>query len=194
MVSSTASGTPSATAPALDDASAFHGDALLKCCLRWTRGDLAEAEDLLGDAYLRVMEASQLRPCQLHKPRSFWLTVINNLGRDRLRRTRRWRTEGDEDAALESLEARGQSAEDLVLLRECLAEAARRLTQLSQKQRSALLLRSNGAEYAEIAALLATSETNARKLVEMARQLLIVARTTPKLRRRSSRLNNPNES
>jgi RNA polymerase sigma factor (sigma-70 family) len=194
MVSSTASGAPSAAAPARDDPSTFRRDALLKCCLRWTRGDLSEAEDLLGDAYLRVMEAAQQRPCELRKPRSFWLTVINNLGRDRLRRTRRWRTEGDEDAALESLEARGRSAEDLVLLRECLAEAARGLTRLTQRQRSALLLRSSGAEYAEIATLLATSEMNARKLVETARQLLVVARTARKLRRRSSRLENLNES
>jgi RNA polymerase sigma factor (sigma-70 family) len=182
MVSLTRSPGQSTLPPALCDAGAFGRELLLKCCLRWTRGDLTEAEDLLGDAYLQVMEAAQRRPVTLLKPRSYWLTVINNLGRDRLRRTRRWRRDGDEEAALESLEAQDHNAEDLIAGRECLAQAARGLRRLSQRQRSALLLRFSGVGYAQIATQLMTSEMNARKLVETARGLLTAPRPTGKAR------------
>src|SRR5688572_17323289 len=64
---------------------------LLGLCLRWTHGDRADAEDLLGDAYLRVLEADVRGDPELVRPLAFWRTVIRNLSRDRGRHTRRWR-------------------------------------------------------------------------------------------------------
>jgi RNA polymerase sigma factor (sigma-70 family) len=148
---------------------------LLRLCLRWTRGDLAEAEDLLGDACLRVMEAQSRTQAGLVQPISFWATVINNLGRDRIRRTRRWRFEDGTQvsALLRALPSPTVSAEHQVLLRESLAEAARRLERLNGKQRTAVLLRTRGSGYSTIAKVLGTSQANARKLVETARSALV---------------------
>jgi RNA polymerase sigma factor (sigma-70 family) len=148
-------------------ANALLRKALLGRCLRWTRGNLHEAEDLLGDAWLQLLKSIGRGGAQPLNRKGFLLTVIDNLGRDRLRHARRWKR-GDSDDC-DSLQALTSSSEHLVFLRECLAEAARCLSYVGEKQRSALLLRSGGQEYAEIAMLLATSESNARKLVETAR-------------------------
>ena len=150
---------------------ALRRNLLLKRCLRWTGGNLPEAEDLLGDAWLRVLEGAEQQPgSRVLNPRSFLLTVINNLGRDRLRRARRWQRGDDVDC--ETLEALTSSAEHLVFLRELLAATAKGLGRAGERQRAALLLRSSGVEYSRIAVFLSTSEPNARKLVETARGLL----------------------
>jgi RNA polymerase sigma-70 factor (ECF subfamily) len=147
---------------------------LLSLCLRWMHGNVAEAEDLLGDACLRVIEVNGRREVEITSPISFWATVINNLARDRIRRTRRWKFErGVNDAGvLGLLPAHTISAEQQVFLRECLAATERQLTHLNDKQRSALLLRSRGLDYPGIGKLLGTSVANARKLVETARRSL----------------------
>jgi RNA polymerase sigma factor (sigma-70 family) len=145
---------------------------LLKRCLRWVNGNRAEAEDLLGDAWLRLLESSSrgdARPCNQS---AFLLTVIDNLGRDRLRRARRWRHGGPNE--YESLEATTTTAEQLVLMRERLVRTAQQLDTMRCRERAALLLRSSGVEYGAIAAVLATSETNARKLVETARKQVVL--------------------
>lgn len=152
----------------------FQRTELLRRCLRWTRGDLSEAEDLLGDACLRVVEATRAGGGSLNSPASFWVTVINNLGRDRLRRARRWRFDrGDEgwDTLLGML-APASDTEERASQRERLEVAVRELKQLNEKQRAALLLRSRGVEYPRIGELLDTSCANARKLVETARTAL----------------------
>ena len=148
--------------------------ALLGLCLRWTRGNVAEAEDLLGDACLRILEGSTGGAPQVASPMAFWATVINNLGRDRIRRARRWKFERDDQhsSALGALPAETVSADQQVFLKECLAATDRQLRLLNEKQRTALLLRGRGVGYSGIGELLATSPANARKLVEMARRQL----------------------
>lgn len=140
----------------------------LKRCLRWVNGNRAEAEDLLGDAWLRLLEASNRQGAPPCNHGSFLLTVIDNLGRDRLRRARRWQQGGLNE--YESLEALTTTAEHLLLLRERLVSTAQQLDTMKDKERAALMLRSSGVEYVAIAAALATSEMNARKLVETARK------------------------
>jgi RNA polymerase sigma factor (sigma-70 family) len=141
---------------------------LLKRCLRWVNGNRAEAEDLLGDAWLRLLESSSRQGARPSSQSAFLLTVIDNLGRDRLRRARRWQL--GEPNEYESLEALTATAEQLVLLRERLFRAAQQLDGMTGKERTALLLRSSGVEYVAIATALVTSEANARKLVETARR------------------------
>jgi RNA polymerase sigma factor (sigma-70 family) len=152
----------------------FERRELLRHCLRWTRGDLSEAEDLLGDACLRVVEATRRGDANPNSPASFWVTVINNLGRDRLRRARRWRFDCGEEGwdTLLALFAPASDTEERVCQRELLEAAVRELQQLNVKQRAALLLRSRGVEYPRIGELLDTSSANARKLVETARNAL----------------------
>jgi RNA polymerase sigma factor (sigma-70 family) len=148
---------------------------LLALCLRWTRGNLAEAEDLLGDACLRILEVASRGELPIAaSPSAFWVTVINNLGRDRLRRARRWKfeNEGRESNALSALPAPTVGADQQVLLKECLVATDRKLRCLNERQRAAVLLRGRGVGYSGIGELLSTSPANARKLVEMARRRL----------------------
>ena len=148
--------------------------ALMALCLRWTHGNLAEAEDLLGDACLRILEGNSSGEPQVLSPIAFWATVINNLGRDRLRRARRWKFERDdqESSALGALPAHTVRADQQVFLKECLAATDRQLQLLNERQRAAVLLRGRGLGYSGIGELLCTSPANARKLVEMARRQL----------------------
>jgi len=148
--------------------------ALLGMCLRWTRGNLAEAEDLLGDACLRILEGEE-RDCHgMCRPFAFWATVINNLGRDRSRRSRRWNFDHRVPSGelLGALPARTMSAEQQMFLKECLMATDRGLAQLNDRQRTAVLLRSAGIDYSEIGDALSTSSANARKIVETARAAL----------------------
>ncbi len=158
-------------APWLDERSV-----LLGICLRWTHGNLAEAEDLLGDACVRVLEGErhELDEPALQRPVAFWATVINNLGRDRWRRNRRWNFDYEEQDSEfpKALAAGSISAEHHVFLKECLTAADRGLARLSDRQRTAILLRSTGIDYSEIGDALSTNSTNARKIVETARTAL----------------------
>jgi DNA-directed RNA polymerase specialized sigma24 family protein len=123
-----------------------------------------------------VAEVSSERE-SIAKPASYWATVINNLGRDRLRRAQRWRVQGGEraDVILEGLPSLAPNGEQVFFVRERLLATARRLVGLSSKQRKAILLRSEGNDYSTIAETLQTSEVNARKLVEMGRHALLAS-------------------
>ena len=145
--------------------------ALLGMCLRWSRGNLAEAEDLLGDACLRILEREEGDSLGMSCPLAFWATVINNLGRDRRRRSRRWNFD-HRGELLGALPARTVSAERQMFLKECLTETDRGLAQLKDRQRAAVLLRTAGIDYPEIGDALSTSSANARKIVETARAAL----------------------
>jgi RNA polymerase sigma factor (sigma-70 family) len=150
---------------------------LMGLCLRWTRGNRAEAEDLLGDACLRILEGGYREGAAVGSPIAFWATVINNLGRDRFRQTRRWKIDGqcDHSSLLGDLPAPTISAEQQLLLRECLTATARNLTRLTDNQRNAVLLRGRGIDYSGIGKALNTTAANARKLVETARRFLNAA-------------------
>lgn len=149
---------------------------LFRLCLRWTSGDLADAEDLLADARLRVLEAYSGHD-RIAKPESFFAAVINNLGRDRFRHACRWRVQRGDGAEtlLRRLPAASPSCEQLFLVKERLRQAARRFDRLTASQRTAILLRSEGSEYSTIAQALHTSEVNARKLVETGRRALLAS-------------------
>ncbi len=155
--------------------------ALLGICLRWTRGNLAEAEDLLGDACLRILESDERDPAAVDRPLAFWATVIGNLGRDRSRRTRRWNFDyrGRGADVLGALPARTISAEQQMFLKECLTATDRGLARLSDRPRTAVLLRAAGIDYSEIGDVLNTSSANARKLVATARMALMSQALSP---------------
>src|SRR5690349_7039181 len=59
--------------------------ALYKICLRCAHGDPAEADDLLAEATLRVIEASSPDQGSIGNPISWWATIIRNIARDRHR-------------------------------------------------------------------------------------------------------------
>jgi DNA-directed RNA polymerase specialized sigma24 family protein len=157
---------------------------LLSLCLRWTSGNLAEAEDLLGDVCLRILEGGEREGVVIASPSAFWATAINNLGRDRARRTRRWKFDraGNDLDFLGRLPAQTISAEQQVFLNECLVATGRKLARLNERQRAAVLLRSGGLDYPGIGDSLCTSAVNARKLVQTARKLLNTPRRCKRTR------------
>lgn len=149
--------------------------ALYKICLRCAHGDPEEADDLLAEATLRVMEASYPAQNRIGNPISWWATIIRNIARDRHRQRvcRRELTElARTDETEEELSCpRLDGLSSLVARRE-LRTAFEVMAQLPERQRQALLLRAIGAEYDEIAREVGTTYANTRKLVQVARRQL----------------------
>jgi RNA polymerase sigma factor (sigma-70 family) len=140
---------------------------LLRLCLRWTGGNHSDAEDLLGDACLRAMEARG--DTEIRSPVSFSATIIANLARDRRRLGRCRRLESLGLESHPGLVSRGSWPDDLAHAREVLARAISVLERVPARQRSALLLRSLGEDYSRIADQVGTTRQSARKLVQFAR-------------------------
>lgn len=140
---------------------------LLRACLRWTRGHCADAEDLLSDACLRIIESGHGSAFEVSEPTPFCMTVIANLARDRWRAEQRRDTTGPLQVQGDSTQAHGP--DEIAASRELLVMMLARSQRLPSAQRRALVLRSFGRDYAEIARSLCTSPGNARKLVQLAR-------------------------
>lgn len=141
---------------------------LLRLCLRFTRGNLSEAEDLLSEACLKAIEASY-QGTNIESPLAFSTTIIANLARDQHRAARRGlmaRPLLDTDSGLVSS---APSPDEQLCAREALQQALDQLERVPGRQRCALLLRTQGDDYSGIARTMGTSEQNARKLVQVAR-------------------------
>jgi len=133
-------------------------------------GSVADAEDLVQDAYLRWLKAD---PSAVRSPKDFLATTVTRLAVDHLRsaRVRRevyvgpWLPEPllgvDERDPIAATEvAESLSTAFLVLLE-----------RLTPNQRAAFLLRDVfGYDYPEVARILDTSEANCRQLVQRAKQ------------------------
>jgi RNA polymerase sigma factor (sigma-70 family) len=146
--------------------------ALLRVCLRWTRGDVLEAEDLLSDAYLRALEARRTSSFAIKSPLGWWTTIIGNLGRDRLRRSRRRPVADLSTEAFGELPDQAPSLDEVVSAREQLETTLEAIDRLSETQRLAVVYRGAGQDYPGIARCLGTSVVNARKMVQTARDTL----------------------
>jgi len=147
---------------------------LLALCKRWCGGNSADADDLLGEACLRAFEALSGMQRDLQSPLGWWATIIANAARDRARKhTRRSRVSA-EIAEVWASGAPGREAwvDERLSIRRGLARVNAKMSMLSRSQQLALTWRSFGDEYDEIAQKLGTSNGNARKLVQVGRQLL----------------------
>ncbi len=116
-------------------------------------GDAAETEDVVQEAFLRLVDAPVLtRPAA---EAGAWLRrVAINLGLNRLRGQRRARERLERAGRLE-ISAGALGADDpagVVLRREAQADVRRALARLPERQSTCLLLRYSGYSYAEIAA------------------------------------------
>ncbi|MDX6752306.1 RNA polymerase sigma factor SigJ [Geminicoccaceae bacterium 1502E] len=130
-------------------------------------GSLADAEDVVQDAWLRWRRVD---PAAVLAPERFLTTVVTRLALDRLRAARRAREayegqwlpepvveQGDGEAGLER---RGELALGLLLL----------LERLTPRQRAVYVLRESFAlEYEEIAAILETTAAACRQAMRRAR-------------------------
>jgi RNA polymerase sigma-70 factor, ECF subfamily len=148
--------------------------ALYKICLRCAHGNPVDAEDLLGEATLRVMEAEPTEH-QIDNPITWWATIIRNIARDRHRQQvcRRELAEFRPlDSSPEASSHRVLDGISYILARRELRAAIEAIARLPDRQRRALLLRASGAEYDEIAKEVGTTYANTRKLVQVARRQL----------------------
>jgi RNA polymerase sigma factor (sigma-70 family) len=149
--------------------------AIYKICLRCAHGDPAEADDLLAEASLRVVETSLPAQDQIVNPISWWATIIRNIARDR-HRQRVCRGELPEspriDDPAETSSSRALDGLSYVLARRELRTTFDAIDRLPDRQRRALLLRASGADYDEIAREVGTTYANTRKLVQVARRQL----------------------
>lgn len=141
---------------------------LLRVCVRWTHGNLQEAEDLLGDACVRVIEAQRLG-VRVLDPVSFSSRVIANLARDRFRSASARAAKRPDLRALADA-AVSATPDDQLCTRQHLSLAQHALATGPRRQRVALLLRAQGDDYAAIARTIGTTEANARRLVRVARR------------------------
>lgn|GEM_PF-2464129 len=138
-----------------------------RLCLRWAQGNRHDAEDLLSDAVMRLMEAQRASCTPIENPMAWVVTVIANLGRDRLRKNARW---GLSPGAELELQPRLESGPDSTAIARCeLRELALKLRCLTVPQSEALLARGLGNDYEDIAEALRITSASARKLVQLAR-------------------------
>lgn len=151
-----------------------HRAALARLCVFWTRGNGADADDLLSDACLRTIEALRRGSDGVVAVRAWWSVIIGNLGRDRLRaRSRRpWDSGAPHGAAVEAVADAAPDSERLFAARRELSTVLRLLNRIPAAQRAALVARGAGNDYTEIAVRLGTSPANARKLVQLGRAAL----------------------
>ncbi len=135
-------------------------------------GSVAEAEDIVQEALLRLHRALQQRQ-PIAAPRAYLATVTTRLALDELRSARarrehyvgQWLPEPLLTDPGDDLAARAEMADSLSLAFLVVLES------LSPDQRAAFLLRDVfDYGYGEIAALIGTSEANARQLAARARR------------------------
>jgi RNA polymerase sigma-70 factor (ECF subfamily) len=149
---------------------------LLRYLERMVR-DLATAEELLQETFLRVHRA---RERYVHEARfSTWLyRIATNLALNELRRPRRRREHAStEDSGLGGpleLTSPAPSSDELVHARRLSEQLARELDQLPERQRVALWLSAvEGHSYAEVATTLKTSVASVKSLIHRARSTLV---------------------
>lgn len=144
---------------------------LSRLCARWARGNREDAQDLLAEAYLRAVCATEQGLLPADNPIAWLSSIIANLARDQQRtRTRRAGSRGDD--VLETICDPSCGSDALLATRELLSKTLDHVGALGPAKRAALMQRCAGQSYEVIAAQLGTSRANARKLVQTARDEL----------------------
>ncbi len=132
--------------------------------------DPGRAEELAQEVFVRIYQARDR-----YEPRarfSTWLFgIAHNLALNELGRAYRKRERPLEEGFTERLEHPGPGAEDQVDARRTALAVERALERLPDRQRAALLLRTQeGLAYAEIAEVLGTSQGGVKSLLHRARE------------------------
>lgn len=156
----------------------LHHEYLFGLCLRWTRGNRADAEDALSQAKMKALAAYFAKP-EAKLDEKAWLSrVLYTVCMDQhRRRSRRERLNGGslhEEAFQETVHPAGApSPEELLLGRELHARLERLAAELPPSWHRALVERVvRERTYGDIAAEHGTTEANIRKRVQLARAYL----------------------
>jgi len=134
-------------------------------------GDTATAEELLQEAFLRVHRARER-----YEPRArfstFLYRIATNLALNELKRPRRRHRHEEEDERV--MAASHPGADDVVDSRRRRATVEQLMSGLPERQRMALWLSAaEGHSYAEVAAILETTEKSVKALVHRGRTALV---------------------
>lgn len=147
-------------------------DHFYRLCLAWTNGNTCDAEDVIGQAWVKILELDEQVVQSIRKPGPWIAKMLRNLCVDRVRTTNRVRVLVHNDVAVPTPQP--APAPDLDISRKQLAEAlAEAVARLPDNLRDVVLLRLiNEQSYADIGHTLDISVPNARKRVQQARALL----------------------
>jgi RNA polymerase sigma-70 factor (ECF subfamily) len=127
-------------------------------------GDLAEADDVAQETFVRLWQSS-LENAEPRRLVSWIYRTSTRLAIDRLRqRARRPSSDGGEERAVEELAALSPDSEDALATRRALERLARALPEGELEM--ALLHRLDGLSQAEIAAVAQVSERTVRRCLE----------------------------
>ncbi|HLA91113.1 MAG TPA: sigma-70 family RNA polymerase sigma factor [Gemmatimonadaceae bacterium] len=129
-------------------------------------GDRDWAEEIAQETFVRA-----LRQEQIVNERSWLFAVANNLVRDEARRAARQRRHLELMAA-EAREAEREPVEPAVERAHEAADARHALDALTERDRQALLLKEEGLDYGEIAAVLEIERTSVGTTLSRARRRL----------------------
>ena len=154
-----------------------HRDYLNALSLRWLRGNIAEAEDAVADVVYKASVKLALAKIDLVNERAWLTRILHNRCMDRHRsHSREHPLESAEDHEQGSGEALGQiqpSGEDMMLNAELGRMIERALAELPPALRHPAIMRlRNDESYAYIAESLQITQANARKRIQLARQML----------------------
>src|ERR687894_653727 len=139
-------------------------------------GSVADAEDILQEAYLRWREAPE---AEVRSPKAYLSAVVTRLSIDRLRSARAWREEYIGPWLPEPLVTEGaEEVADSIELDESLSMAFLVLLEsLNPVERAVFILREAfDYDYEEISRIVGKSEANCRQIARRARQSVAARR------------------
>jgi RNA polymerase sigma factor (sigma-70 family) len=138
-------------------------------CLRWVRGNRHDAEDVMSEAAIKLMELDLRAAAEVHNPRSWIARVLHNLCADLGRKTIRARAIEEVcttiRAAVDELTPDARLHENRVGTR-----VAEVVEELPECLRSVLVMRlADGLSYKQIAGRLGITDATARKRAQLGR-------------------------
>lgn len=152
----------------IEEAYRTHKRRLTRLCRRWSGHRTFDADDLLAETTLRLLEMNTEQP--VANPLALWTVVIRNAGRDIFRAHARGRLVSE--AEIEDALPNEYQPDDQIDSARLLETVIVAFGELSGREREALGARAKGDGYASIAKRLNTSVDNARQLVASARAKL----------------------
>ena len=149
-----------------------HQDYFYRLCLGWTHGNVADAEDVIGQAWVKILELDLATAQDVRNPLSWISRILRNMCIDRQRTNSRSLTLIQHEAAVPT--PAPTPTPDSDISRRQLADAiVEAVTRLPTNLREVVLLRLiQGQSYTDIGHALHISVPNARKRLQQARALL----------------------
>lgn len=156
-----------------------HHDPLRKMLLRMTRGNMADAEDVLGNAMLKALQQFTAIEGGIRNERAWLTRLVRNVCIDHYRsvwRVARWVEEAVQEEIFGSEETQGTrepTPEERLAAAQAIRDLDTLLSRMPENLRRPLVMRFlEEKSYDEIAGELGLSAVNVRKRIQLARDFL----------------------